>query len=94
MIAQRLPGEARITWLVILDHGLDPGDPGVRAELKSVLTELRAETRGWDSAGSDPGLASSGEIPAVVQSRLWCNQEGAIKKGRWASYVGVMSRGC
>ena len=56
VIARRLTGEARITWLVILDHGLDPGDLGVRAELESVLTELRAETGVGDSAGSEPGI--------------------------------------
>ena len=57
VIARRLPGEARITWLVILDHGLDPGDPEVRADVESALAELRAVTGVEGSAGSEPALA-------------------------------------
>lgn len=59
-VARRRPGEARIAWLVILDHGLDPGDPGVRAALDSALTELRALTRLEDAAGSGLGGRSPG----------------------------------
>ena len=44
MIARRLPGQARIGWPVIVDRGLDPADPRIRAGLEPVLTELRAET--------------------------------------------------
>lgn len=44
VIARRAPGEPSITWLVILDPGLDPGDPEVSAALKSALTDLRAVT--------------------------------------------------
>src|SRR5216683_473916 len=55
VIARRLPGEAGVTWLVILDRGLDPADPGIRAELESALTELRAVTGVEGSAGSEPG---------------------------------------
>src|SRR5262249_5324698 len=57
LIAWPPPGKAGVRWLVILDHGLDPADPGVRAELESALTELRAATGVEDSAGSDPGIA-------------------------------------
>jgi len=44
VIARRAPGEPSITWLVILDRGLDPGDPAVRTALESALTDLRAMT--------------------------------------------------
>ena len=56
LVARRLPGDAPITWLVILDRGLDPADPQVRAALESALTELRAVT-GLDAAASEPGIA-------------------------------------
>jgi len=57
VVARRLPSDARVTWLVILDSGLDPGDPGVRAGLESALTGLRAVTGVGGSAGSEPGFA-------------------------------------
>ncbi len=57
VVARRLPGEARVRWLVILDQGLDPGNPGVRAELESALTELRAVTGVEDGAGAELGMA-------------------------------------
>ncbi len=57
VVARRLPGEARVRWLVILDQGLDPGNPGVRAELESALTELRAVTGVEDGAGAGLGMA-------------------------------------
>jgi len=38
VVARSLPGGARVTWLVILDHRLDPADPGVRAGLASAVT--------------------------------------------------------
>ena len=44
MVARRTPGQPSITWLVILDRGLDPGDPAVMAALESALTGLRAVT--------------------------------------------------
>jgi hypothetical protein len=56
VVAQGLPGEEPVRWLVILDHGLDPGNPKIRAELESALTELRAVT-GLDAAGSELGIA-------------------------------------
>jgi hypothetical protein len=46
----------RVRWLVILDRGLDPGNPVVGAELESALTELRAVTGLEDLAGSEPGI--------------------------------------
>jgi hypothetical protein len=44
VIARRAPGQPAITWVVILDHGLDPGDPAVSAAVEAALTELRAVT--------------------------------------------------
>jgi len=44
VVVRRVPGGARVGWLVIPDRGLDPGNPVVRAELESALTELRAAT--------------------------------------------------
>jgi len=69
MIARRLPGHVRIRWLVIVDRGLDPAYPRIRAGLESVLTALRAETGVEGGAGLNPGGPGRGEIPAVVQSR-------------------------
>jgi hypothetical protein len=63
VVARRRPGGPGVTWLVVLDHGLDPADPRLRAELESVLTELRAATGAEDGAGPEPGTA------AVVRSR-------------------------
>jgi hypothetical protein len=57
VVARRLPGQVRLTWLVILDRGLDPANRGVRAELESALTELRAATGLEDPAASEPGIA-------------------------------------
>ena len=57
VIARRVPGGVRVRWLVILDRGLDPGNPVVRAQLESALTELRAATGLEDPAGSEPGMA-------------------------------------
>jgi hypothetical protein len=52
VIARRASGQPSVTWLVILDHGLDPADPAVRAAVESALTELRAET-GADEAAAE-----------------------------------------
>jgi hypothetical protein len=57
VVARRFPGEARVRWLVILDHRLDPGNPWVRAELESALTELRALTGAEDGAATQLGMA-------------------------------------
>jgi len=42
-------GQPSVSWLVILERGLDPADPAVRAALESALTDLRAMT-GVDEA--------------------------------------------
>jgi hypothetical protein len=57
VVARRLPGQVRLTWLVILDRGLDPANRGVRAELESALTELRAATGLEDLTGPEPRIA-------------------------------------
>lgn len=56
VIARRLPGGPPITWLVILDHGLDPEDPAVRTGRASALTALRAVTGVDGSAGFGLGI--------------------------------------
>jgi hypothetical protein len=52
VIARRLPGDVGVTWLVVLDHGLDPGNLQVRAGLESALAELTAMTGLPDVASS------------------------------------------
>jgi hypothetical protein len=52
IIARRAPGQPAVTWLVILDRGLDPADPAVRAAVESALTDLRAVT-GADEAAAE-----------------------------------------
>lgn len=56
VVAQRRPGDEPVKWLVILGSGLDPGDPAIRAELKSALAELQAATGAGDAAGFGPGI--------------------------------------
>jgi len=51
IIARRAPGQPSVTWLVILDRGLGPADPAVRAAVESALTDLRAVT-GVDEAAA------------------------------------------
>lgn len=58
--ACRFPGSTRLMWLVFLDHGLDPGDPRIGAELKSALAELRAVTGVEDSTGAESGITPPG----------------------------------
>ena len=57
VVARRAPGGARVRWLVLLDRGLDPGNPVVRAQLESALTELRAATGLGAPADSEPAMA-------------------------------------
>jgi hypothetical protein len=52
IIARRASGQPSVTWLVILDHGLDPADPAVKAAVESALTELRVLT-GADEAAAE-----------------------------------------
>ena len=61
VIARRIPGRPQVTWLVILDRGLDPADAEVRAGLDAAITALRAETGVDYGAGADPGLGGRGE---------------------------------
>ena len=49
IIARRAPGQPSVSWLVILDRGLDLADPALRSALESALTDLRAMT-GVDEA--------------------------------------------
>jgi hypothetical protein len=51
IIARRAPGRPSVTWLVILDPGMDPADPAIRAAVESALTDLRAVT-GADEAAA------------------------------------------
>ena len=57
VIARRRPGGVRVAWLVIVDRGLNPADPGIRAELQAALTELRAVTGVGESDDSEPPIA-------------------------------------
>jgi hypothetical protein len=59
VVARRRPGQAAVTWQVILDRTLDPADPAIKAKLQSSLTELRAVTGVEDGAGAEPGKAKS-----------------------------------
>jgi hypothetical protein len=52
IIARRAPGQPSVSWLVILDRGLDAADPAVRAAVEAALTDLRAVT-GADEATPD-----------------------------------------
>jgi hypothetical protein len=52
IIARRASGQPSVAWLVILDHGLDPADPAVKAAVESALTELRTVT-GADEAAAE-----------------------------------------
>jgi Cytochrome b(N-terminal)/b6/petB len=58
VVARRRPGGPVVKWLVVLDHGLDPADPKIRAELRSALTALRAETGLEDGSGLEPETAA------------------------------------
>lgn len=42
IVARRRPGAADVTWRVTIDAGLDPHDPGLRAEADAALAQLRA----------------------------------------------------
>jgi len=47
----RGPAAGNRRWMVIPDRGLDPGNPVVRGQLESALTELQAATGQGDNAG-------------------------------------------
>src|SRR5262249_56605653 len=57
VVARRVPGGARVRWMVIPGRGRDPGNPVVLSQLESALTELRTATGLEDPAGSEPGMA-------------------------------------
>ena len=42
-VARRMPGSDDLVWQVVLDRGLDPGDPKVRAASETALRDLRRE---------------------------------------------------
>jgi hypothetical protein len=44
VLARRVPGQPGLKWVVIVDKGIDPGDPVFRAALGSALRDLRAVT--------------------------------------------------
>jgi hypothetical protein len=41
-IARRVPGSTDLRWSVVVDTGLDPSDPDVRAAADEILATLRA----------------------------------------------------
>lgn len=43
VVARRAPGEEALVWQVVVDRGLDPGDPGVRAAGEAVIADLRRD---------------------------------------------------
>jgi hypothetical protein len=69
VVARRRPGGPGVTWLVVLDHGLDPADPQLRAELESALAALRAATGVGDGAGPGPGTGAPWWDPGPVHQR-------------------------
>ena len=46
VVARRMPGEQELLWQVVLDRGLDPADPEVRAVGDAAVAELRRELGG------------------------------------------------
>lgn len=42
--ARRVPGAQELTWNVLFDPGLDPGDPELRARAEAAITALRSST--------------------------------------------------
>ena len=44
VVARRVPGSAELAWQLVLDGGLDPADPQVRAESQAALEAVRAAT--------------------------------------------------
>ena len=42
MVSRRDPVTGEVTWAVVFDVGLDPGDPDLRAKAEAALTDLRA----------------------------------------------------
>jgi len=44
VVARRIPDSAELAWQLVLDEGLDPADPQVRAGAQAALTSVRAST--------------------------------------------------
>ena len=44
VVARRIPGSAELAWQLVLDEGLDPADPEVRAGAQAVLDAVRVAT--------------------------------------------------
>ena len=42
--ARRRPGSSDVSWMVLLDRGLDPADPLLQARTREALDELRSQT--------------------------------------------------
>ena len=43
VVARRVPGEDELHWQVVVDRGLDPADPRVRAASDTAVSDLRRE---------------------------------------------------
>jgi hypothetical protein len=44
VVARRVPGSAALVWQLVLDEGLDPAHPQVRAQSQAALEAVRAAT--------------------------------------------------
>lgn len=44
IVGRRAPGGDGLTWTFAFDSGLDPDDPGLRAQAEQLLEELRRQT--------------------------------------------------
>ena len=44
VVARRIPGSAELAWQLVLDEGLDPTDPQLRAGAQAALDSVRAST--------------------------------------------------
>lgn len=44
MVGRRAPGAEELNWTLVFDSGLDPADPGLRAQAEQLLTDLRVQT--------------------------------------------------
>jgi hypothetical protein len=44
VVARRVPGSAELAWQLVLDEGLDPLDPQVRAGAQAALDSVRASS--------------------------------------------------
>ena len=42
--ARRVPGKDGLTWNVVFDPGLDPGDPDLRRSADAAIAQLKSAT--------------------------------------------------